>query len=265
MRTLLTYTTMLFVMPALSAVIIVAGLLGVRNRPGSIYERIPRWWARLVLRCVGVRVILHDEDRVRDPGPKVYVSNHVSWFDIFVLLSILPRYRFVAKEELFRIPLFGRAARIAGTIPIRRDNRDSALQAYDQAAGEIRGGASVVVCPEGTRGESYSLRPFKKGPFVLAIAAQAPIVPVVIFGTREIQPKGRFGMRSGTVCVRFLDVIPTAGLEYAHRNELALQCWTRMADVLAREHGVESCLPRDAVSPGSDQGPGAPEVYLSRA
>ena len=141
---------------------------------------------------------------------------------------------------MFKIPLFGPAARRAGTIPIQRENRKAAFQAYDEAAREIRGGASVVVCPEGTRGESYSLRPFKKGPFVLAIAAQTPVVPLVIFGTREVQRKGSFVIRSATVHVHFLDEIPTMGMDYQDRDVLADECWRRMAVALEREHGVTS-------------------------
>lgn len=252
MRTLLAYATMVVVMPVLSAGIIVAGLLGIPNRPGGLYERVPRWWARLALRCAGARVVVHESERIDGGRPAVYVANHVSWYDIFTLLSVLPRYRFVAKAELFRLPLFGRAARIAGTIPIRRDDRQDALRAYDEAAAEIRGGASVVVYPEGTRGGSYALRPFKKGPFVLAIAAQVPVVPVIIHGTREVQPRGTYGVRPGTVHVHVLPAIATTGLAYGDRDGLATACWRAMAAALASEHGVASPVPPGEVarSPG---------------
>lgn len=240
MRTVLTIATMFLVTPLFATVVIVAGLLGVPNRPGGLYDRAPRLWSRIALRLAGVRLVLHGDEVLHQGKPRVFVSNHVSWYDIFTLLAILPRYRFVAKAELFRIPLFGTAARRAGTIPIQRENRKAAFQAYDEAAREIRSGASVVVCPEGTRGDSYALRPFKKGPFVLAIAAEAPVVPLVVYGTREVQPKGSFLIRSGTVHVHFLEEIPTAGLHYEDRDRLADECWRRMAVALEREHGVVS-------------------------
>ena len=167
MRTVLTVIVMMIATPTLAAVVIVAGLLGVPNRPGGVYDRVPRLWSRLALWLAGVRLVLHGDDTLRQERPRVFVSNHVSWYDIFTLLAILPRYRFVAKAELFKIPLFGPAARRAGTIPIQRENRKAAFQSYEEAAREIRAGASVVVCPEGTRGDDYTLRPFKKGPFVL--------------------------------------------------------------------------------------------------
>lgn len=240
MRTVLTVVTMFLVTPVFATVVIVAGLLGIRNRPGGLYDAMPRLWARIALRLAGVRLVLHGEEQLRHARPRVFVSNHVSWYDIFALMAILPRYRFVAKAELFRIPLFGSAARRAGTIPIQRENRKAAFQAYEEAAREIHGGASVVVCPEGTRGDSYALRPFKKGPFVLAIAAQAPLVPLVIYGTREVQPKGSFVIRSAAVHVHFLEAIPTDGLGYEDRDRLADDCWRKMAVALEREYGVTS-------------------------
>ena len=240
MRTVFALTVMLLVTPVFAIVVIGAGVLGVPNRPNGIYDRVPRLWSRIALWAAGVTLELHGDEQLRLFKPRVFVSNHVSWYDIFTLLSILPRYRFVAKAELFKIPLFGPAARRAGTIPIQRENRKAAFQAYEEAAREIRGGASVVVCPEGTRGESYSLRPFKKGPFVLAIAAQTPVVPLVIFGTREVQRKGSFVIRSGTVHVHFLEEIPTTGMDYQDRDVLADECWRRMAVALEQDHGVTS-------------------------
>ena len=240
MRTLFALVTMLLVTPVFAIVVILAGLFGVKNRPNGIYDLAPRLWSRIALWSAGVRLVLHGEEQLASFKPRVFVANHVSWYDIFTLLAILPRYRFVAKAELFKIPLFGPAARRAGTIPIQRENRKAAFQAYEEAARGIRGGASVVVCPEGTRGESYSLRPFKKGPFVLAIASEAPVVPVVIYGTREVQPKGSFVIRSGTVHVHFLDEIATAGMTYDDRDRLADECWRSMAAAMERDHGVVS-------------------------
>lgn len=242
MRTLITLATMLTLTPLFAIIVIGAGLLGVRNRPGGVYDWAPRLWSRIALWAAGVKLVFHNEERMHRSEPCVFVSNHVSWYDIFTLLAILPRYRFVAKAELFKIPLFGPAARRAGTIPIHRENRKAAFQAYDEATREIHGGACVVVCPEGTRGDSYSLRPFKKGPFVMAIAAQAPVVPLVVYGTREVQAKGSFVIRSSTVHVHFLDEIIVKGMQYDDRDRLADECWRRMAVALDEHHGVKSSL-----------------------
>ena len=130
-------------------------------------------------------------EHLQQPRGAVFIANHVSWFDIFALAAEVPWCSFVAKSELRRIPLFGFAAECAGIIFIERENRKQAFESYRVAAAEVQRGRCVIVCPEGTRGDDYHLRPFKKGPFVLAIAAQAPVVPTVVYGSREVMPKGR--------------------------------------------------------------------------
>jgi len=240
MRTFLVALTLLVLTPVLGTLVIVSGLLGVRDRPGGVFDWAPRTWCRAILWAAGVRVRLHNAERMRHGEPRIYVVNHVSWFDIFTLAAILPHYKFVAKAELFRIPIFGRAARTAGMISIERDNRKSAFASYDKAAAQIRRGASVVVFPEGTRGRAYNLRPFKKGPFVLAVAAQVPLVPCIVHGTIPIQPKGSFRVRSGEVDVHFLEPIVTTDMTYEDRDRLARETWQRMADAMEREYGITS-------------------------
>src|SRR5688500_17830954 len=123
MYTLRVLLTFLVTTPVLGTIVIAAGLLGVRDRPGGVFEWAPRIWSRAVLWAAGIRLFLHGEERMRTGAPRIFVVNHVSWFDVFTLASILPRYKFIAKAELARIPLFGRAARSAGMIFIDRDNR----------------------------------------------------------------------------------------------------------------------------------------------
>ena len=183
MRALLAYPTMVFMTIVLGVPIVVLSLLGVRIPPDSFFGRAPRVWSRVVLWMSGVRVVVRNPEHIGPPSEaRVYVSNHVSWFEIFALACVLPHYRFVAKKELASLPIFGRAAKEVAGIFIDRRNRKAAFDTYARAAEQIRGGISVAVFPEGTRGRSYALRPFKKGPFVPAIAAQAPVVPVVSWG-----------------------------------------------------------------------------------
>jgi 1-acyl-sn-glycerol-3-phosphate acyltransferase len=219
--------------------IITLTLLGIPIKPDSFLGRAPRIWAKAALWTAGVDVVVRNPQYISHHEPRVYVSNHVSWFEIFALASVLPHYRFVAKKELAAIPIFGRATREVAAIFIDRKNRKAAFDAYAAAAEQIKGGVSVGVYPEGTRGDSYTLRPFKKGPFVLAIAAQVPVVPVVSYGTREIQRKGEFAIHPGACELTFLEPIPTAGLTYEDRDELMQTVWHRMAAVLD-EKGVHS-------------------------
>lgn len=239
MRAVVVYLTFLIFTPLLGGLVILATLLGVEDRPGGVYDWATRTWTRLLVGAAGVRIVLHDAQRLTE-GARVYASNHVSWYDVFVLASVIPHYKFVAKAELFRIPIFGPSARAVGTIPIERENRKAAFTSYAEAARRIRAGASVIVFPEGTRGREYAMRPFKKGPFVLAIASQAPVVPVVVHGTIAVQPRGSWLIRGGTVHVHFLEPVPTAGLGYEDRDRLSRDVWRRMSDALQTLYGVDS-------------------------
>lgn len=221
-------------------IVAVAAALGVPNKPGGIYDWSARAWARFLLAAAGVRIRLHGTEFMGAGEPRVFVSNHVSWYDVFALASELPKYRFVAKAELFRIPLFGAGARAVGTIPIERENRTSAFQSYEKAGQYIRDGNPVVVFPEGTRADSYSLRPFKKGPFVLAIASRVPIVPTIVYGAMEVLPRRSFRVRPGIVDIHFLAPVPTDGLTYADRDTLAAEVHSRMAAALNDIYDVES-------------------------
>jgi 1-acyl-sn-glycerol-3-phosphate acyltransferase len=222
----------------MGSIVLLASALRIRDVKW-IYEDIPRLWCKAILRAAGVTLRIHGEHNVPRHQARIYASNHISWFDVFALASYLPRYRFIAKKELFKIPVFGPAARATAGIEIDRQNRKAAFQAYEVAARDVKEGLSVVVYPEGTRGFSYELRPFKKGPFVLAIAAHVPVVPTVIHGTLEIQRKGSARIRPGVIDIHFLDPIPTAGLTYADRETLMQQVWDRMATKL-EEYGVHS-------------------------
>jgi 1-acyl-sn-glycerol-3-phosphate acyltransferase len=238
MRTPFVWITTLFITMVLAPVAIVARLLRVPQGPGSIYTRCVRVWAQTINSAAGVRVRVHGAERLQNARGAVFISNHVSWFDIFALASEVPWCSFVAKAELRRIPLFGFAAEAIGIVFLDRDNRKQAFESYKLAAKEVQRGRAIVVCPEGTRGADYHLRPFKKGPFVLAIAAQSPIIPTVVHGAREVMGKGSFRIRSGVVDLHFLEAIPTVGYDYDHRTELMTAAWSVMAETLRSEYGV---------------------------
>ena len=237
-RALLVLINLLIMTPILGGIVVAAAYLNAKRGRGSIYEWCARQWARSVLVVAGVKVRLHGTDNVSDEGSHIYVSNHTSWFDVFALASTLRNYSFVAKAELEKIVFFGRAARAFGIIFIKRTNRKAAFDAYRDAAEQVQGGMSVVVYPEGTRGFDYHLRPFKKGPFVLAIGAGVPIVPTIVMGQIEIMKKGSFLVHPGTIDVHFLEPVPTAGYTYEQREELMRVVWNRMADAMQQLYGV---------------------------
>jgi 1-acyl-sn-glycerol-3-phosphate acyltransferase len=218
---------------------LIGALLNRRDGLGSIFDYAMRLWATTVAWASGMKVVVHGGENVLG-AQHIIVSNHMSQHDIFVLGSVLKNVKFVAKNELARVPFFGRAAASVGTVYIERQNRKSSFDSYRQAAEKIRDGACVVVFAEGSRGDTYSLRPLKKGPFVLAVHVNAPIVPIVLHGTREVHPKGTIRVNSGRVDVHILEPIPTEGLTYEDRNALAKTVYDRMAACLLSEYGVES-------------------------
>jgi 1-acyl-sn-glycerol-3-phosphate acyltransferase len=242
-RTLFVIVVLLVLTPPYAALVVILAMLRVKDRRGGIYDWISHTWSRAVLVAAGVRIRVHGAERLAESesSPRVFASNHVSWFDVFVLASLVPRFAFVAKAELLKMPIFGPGARAIGTVPIDRNNRKSAFASYEEAARRIAGGRSVIVFPEGTRGTAYPLRPFKKGPFVLAIAARAPIIPTVVYGTLPIFPRDSYRLHSGggIIDVHFLDPVPVDGLDYEARDALSRTVHDRMAEVLA-SHGVEA-------------------------
>ena len=169
-------------------------------RSGDPLHKIARLWGRSILVASRIKVTVKGMSNIDPASPYIYMPNHQSNFDIPVLLGHLTvQFRWLAKMELFKIPIFGRAMRKAGYISIDRNNRESAFESLAVAADQIKNGVSVLIFPEGTRSRDGNIRPFKKGGFVMAIDAGVPIVPVVITGTRAIMPKGKFRVYKGHV------------------------------------------------------------------
>lgn len=251
MRTPFVLLGIIILTALLGPVVLVAGMLGIQEKPNGIYQRMMHAWCRAISRISGVQLVVNNPERMSATQGLVYISNHVSWYDIFALASVIPRYTWIAKSELRKLPLFGKAAEAAGIVFIDRDNRKAAFESYKVAADEVKRGRSVIICPEGTRGRDYHLRPFKKGPFVLAIAAQAPIIPTIVYGTREIMPKGSFIVRGGTVHIHFLEPVPTQGYTYDDRTRLMQIVWSRMAEAMRRLYGVQTA--EEAVAPEGER------------
>ncbi len=145
-------------------------------------------------------------------GAYVVVANHQSFLDIFVLCNIPHEMKWVAKKELFKIPMFGWGLRLAGDICLDRGDTASALKVMDQARRYLKNGMSVMIFPEGTRSEDGTLLPFKPGAFKLAVETGVPVLPIAVSGSANGMPKGGPWVRPTKVSVKILEPIPTAGL-----------------------------------------------------
>lgn len=181
-----------------------------------------RLWGNVNLWIAGVGVQLSGMDNIDPRQAYVYAANHQSWFDIFAILGKLPvQFRWLAKHELFRIPVLGKAMSSIGYIPIDRDDRRKAFESIGHAANQVKRGTSVVIFPEGTRSRDGVLQAFKKGGFILAIQSQQPIVPISISGSHDILPKeGDWKIQPGVIRMTIGHPIPTAGLGVKNRNQL---------------------------------------------
>lgn len=154
-------------------------------------------------------------------GGCVYVGNHRSFPDPFVPFRVFPGdMRFLAKKQVFQIPLVRFALRTMGMIEVDRTNPEAAAASIDRAVAEIIAGKSIVLFPEGTRSRIDGLLPFKKGAFVLAIKAQADIVPFTQIGLDRILKPGSMCLYPGKVKLIVHDPIPTKGLTLDDRDAL---------------------------------------------
>jgi 1-acyl-sn-glycerol-3-phosphate acyltransferase len=191
------------------------------TRTGNVVHIIARIWGRAILFVSRIRVTVKGLENIDPSQSYVYMANHQSNFDIPVLLAHLPvQFRWLAKAELFRIPIFGRAMRGAGYIEIDRFNQKSAFESLNQAAGKLKNGVSIMMFPEGTRSRDGKIRPFKKGGFVMAIGSGEPIVPVIIKGTWPIMAKSSLRINSGDVTLQIERPIRTTDYTRATKEDL---------------------------------------------
>lgn len=203
---------------------------------GDAVLPLARFWARIIMALSRVRLEVSGREKIRSPGPYLFLSNHQSQFDILaVVLAIPVQFRILAKKELFYIPIFGWVLKLAGFVGIDRSNREKAIASLDAAAVRLHNGGSLLIYAEGTRSHDGTLLPFKKGGFVLALQAGVPVIPIGIRGSREVLPKGSLKIRPGTIHVSLGDPIDPA--RYAPQDKEGLMGEVRrsMEGLLAAE------------------------------
>ena len=213
---LLAFIPLTFVL-ALSAII-----CSFFDRTGRMYHRHARLWSRVGLWLAGVRVEVSGAEKIPAGTPVIYMSNHQGNFDILALFQAIPRqFSWIAKEELFKVPVFGHSMARAGYVPLDRGaSGRRALKSMEKAAVVIREGRSVVVFPEGTRTRDGSLLEFKQGGFLLAGKAGVPIVPLTINGSMQINPRNRLELYPGTIRILFADPVPAERVAGKDRERL---------------------------------------------
>ena len=210
------------------------------DRSGISPHRVAGIWGRSILFVSRVKVSVKNLSNIDPDRSYIYMSNHQSNFDIPVLLAYLPvQFRWLAKAELFNIPIFGYAMKRAGYISIDRSNRRSAIESLKKAAETIRSGVSVIIFPEGTRSRDGNIRQFKKGGFILAVDAGVPVVPVIIHGTWPIMQKESLRIRPGNVVLEIGEPIQASNYSRKNKDDLMERVQQAICDAFEKGKDIQ--------------------------
>ncbi len=184
-------------------------------------HKVASLWAKILLILSNTKVKVIGAENLLRGKPQILMANHQSDFDILISLAYIPiQFRWIAKKELFAIPVFGAAMRSAGYIEIDRSNHEKAMQSIDEAALRIRGGKSIMTFPEGTRSRDGEIKSFKQGSFHLAIKSGVPIVPVSIIGSGRIMPKRSLRIKPGQIKMVIGKPMDVTHYDIEQRHEL---------------------------------------------
>lgn len=234
------YLLTLRVWLAIVVLTVLFSLLALLSFPWDRQRRLihlyARLWAKAILWITGTKVKVIGGEKLKG-GPWLLMSNHLSAYDIFVLLAYLSHpFRWVAKERIFKIPFLGWAMRCAGYISVDRRNPKKAVRSMEAMKELLRDGFSILIFPEGTRSPDGNLGPFLTGGFNIAIRLGIPIVPISIVGTYEIMPRHTLKvLKSGEVTIKIGEPISTEGLTPQDKRRLAELVWEAISKGMRRE------------------------------
>jgi len=229
----------LLAIPPVTVAVCLGAIADVRwfRKSKAKAQQFPRAWGRLLCRIANVRVRVEGGEQLDPAKPYIFIGNHCSMADIMSFSGYITHdYRWIAKKELFAIPIFGAGMRAVDFIPIDRSHGREAVQSLNAAAERIAGGSSVILFPEGTRSPDGHLRPFKTGAVMLAVKAGVELVPVGFNGTHQVLPKGKLILRGGEVVLRIGQPLPSKDFKAKDKQALAALLQQRVAELLDECH-----------------------------
>lgn len=202
-------------------------------------ERVIRAWSRVWLAASGTKLTVVGSENIEPEQSYVVVANHQSTLDIMACFLAVPLpIRYLAKKELFRIPILAQGMRSVGIVEVDRSARSAIHRQVNQQSRElIAKGRSLIIYPEGTRPRDGNLYPFKKGAFTMAIASQLPVLPVAIHGSYEAWKPGTLWVRGGQVTTVIDPPITTSGMTQQDAGELSKQAYEVIANRVAEMGG----------------------------
>ncbi|MCI5133763.1 MAG: 1-acyl-sn-glycerol-3-phosphate acyltransferase [Candidatus Electrothrix sp. AW2] len=234
-RGLLAYLTI----PPLTAAVCLGAIIDVHWFRKSMEKAqiFPRTWGKVLCRIANIRVRVEGQEHLDPAKPYIFIGNHASMADIMSFSGYIDHdYRWIAKKELFAIPIFGTGMRSVDFISIDRSRGREAVKSLNDAAKRIAGGASVILFPEGTRSPDGHLRAFKTGAIMLALKAGVELVPVGFNGTHQVLPKGKVLSRGGDVVLRIGTPISTKDFQAKDKQMLAGILHQKVAELLDECH-----------------------------
>ena len=218
LRSVLTYIVVSLYVLVAGPIALAIGV-GLKNKTALYVPGHIGVW--LALGLAGIRYRVHHRERIPTDRAVVFCSNHESNVDPPVLFQALhKRLHVLFKAELTKLPVLGKVMVAGGFVPVERERREASMASIERASESIRAGNSFLVFPEGTRSRTDELLPFKKGGFIMAIKAQAPIVPVAVSGGRAAMQKGSWYVRPVMVDVKIGEPVETNGMSLDDRDRL---------------------------------------------
>ena len=239
-----------------TVIVVFAGIVIPVTRPidknDRIIMRIAYFWSKSLIFLAGCKLEVEGIERLRELEQMVLICNHQSYFDIFAVITILGQApHFLAKKELFSIPIFGYLLRLGKVLEIDRQHPEVAVESIKRA---LRGGFNrpVIIFPEGTRSKDGVMQPFKRKGITLLSATGLPFLPMAIEGSRQVMPKGRFTVRPGKIVVVIGSPIEPPKVSYTDDHETSEE----FINTLWREvHSLQQRAAQMVAAEGTDPGP----------
>jgi 1-acyl-sn-glycerol-3-phosphate acyltransferase len=240
--------TIITVVAGVSATIVAVLLIAVIvpfNNTSPMIDRVIRVWSRIWLATSGTHLEIEGGDNI-DPGQSyVVVANHLSALDIMACLLAVPLpIRFLAKKELFRVPVLAQGMRMVGIIEVDREARGAIHSEVNRQSRElIEKGRSLIIYAEGTRPRNGVMKQFKKGAFTMAISSGLPVLPLSLHGSYEAWPPGKPLIRGGLIRAVIDKPIETEGMSNADTGDLRDQVREIIAGRVEAMGGAVASLP----------------------
>jgi 1-acyl-sn-glycerol-3-phosphate acyltransferase len=204
--------------------------------PVQWLQPLGRWVSRIILLAAGQLIEVTDAFPSPNKGPYIYMFNHTSLLDTFILIATIPEFTAaIGKAEQFKIPIWGHILRRWGAVPIHRGELSRAISALSAVEASLQSGRSLLISPEGTRSADGRLTTFKKGPFHVAMNVPTPIVPIAIVGAFKAKSKGSWLLRPNRIQVRIAPLIERSHSGFESKEKLSGV--TRAA--------IAGCLPKE--------------------